>query len=85
MHLKKREDGSVREYVVTPYQMAAQEGKYYLICNYNKYDDKDVRSSILTAEEINSLKVKTTHTRCQRCENHCGLTINMFNKKSFIS
>ena len=39
MHLKKREDGSVREYVVTPYQMATQEGKYYLICNYNKYDD----------------------------------------------
>ena len=39
MHLKKREDGSVREYVVTPYQMTAQEGKYYLICNYNKYDD----------------------------------------------
>ena len=39
MHLKKREDGSVREYVVTPYQMAAREGKYYLICNYDKYDD----------------------------------------------
>lgn len=39
MHLKKRKDGSVREYIVTPYQMAAQEGKYYLICNYNKYDD----------------------------------------------
>ena len=39
MHLKKREDGSVREYVVTPYRMAAQEGKYYLICNYDKYDD----------------------------------------------
>ena len=39
IHLKKREDGSVREYVVTPYQMAAQEGKYYLICNYDKYDD----------------------------------------------
>lgn len=39
MHLKKREDGSVREYAVTPYQMAVQEGKYYLICNYDKYDD----------------------------------------------
>ena len=39
MHLKKRKDGSIREYVVTPYQMAAQEGKYYLICNYDKYDD----------------------------------------------
>lgn len=39
MHLKKQKDGSVREYIVTPYQMAAQEGKYYLICNYDKYDD----------------------------------------------
>ena len=39
MHLKKREDGSVREYIITPYQMAVQERKYYLICNYDKYDD----------------------------------------------
>ena len=39
MHLKKREDGSIREYIITPYQMAVQEGKYYLICNYDKYDD----------------------------------------------
>lgn len=39
IHLKKREDGSVREYIITPYQMAVQEGKYYLICNYDKYDD----------------------------------------------
>ena len=39
MHLKRREDGSIREYIVTPYHMAAQEGKYYLICNYDKYDD----------------------------------------------
>ena len=23
----------------TPYQMAVNEGKYYLICNYDKYDD----------------------------------------------
>ena len=38
-HLKCREDGSVREYVVSPYQMAAQDGKYYLICNYDKYND----------------------------------------------
>ena len=38
-HPKRREDGEVREYVVSPYQMAAKEGKYYLICNYDKYDD----------------------------------------------
>ena len=36
---KRRDDGTVREYVASPYQMAAKEGKYYLICNYDKYDD----------------------------------------------
>lgn len=39
MYSKRRPDGSVRTYIVTPYQMVAQEGKYYLICNYGKYDD----------------------------------------------
>ena len=29
----------MREYVISPYQMAAREGKYYLICNYDKYND----------------------------------------------
>ena len=38
-HRKCRTDGSVREYIVSPYQMAAQDGKYYLICNYDKYND----------------------------------------------
>ena len=38
-HPRRRPDGTVREYVVSPYQMAAKDGKYYLICNYNKYDD----------------------------------------------
>ena len=36
---KKDEKGKDRLYVVSPYQMAAKEGKYYLICNYDKYDD----------------------------------------------
>ena len=38
-HRKVRADGTVREYIINPYQMAAKEGKYYLICNYDKYDD----------------------------------------------
>ena len=38
-HRRCRQDGTVREYVVSPYQMAAKEGKYYLICNYDKYND----------------------------------------------
>ena len=36
---KKDANGKERIYVVSPYQMAAKEGKYYLICNYDKYDD----------------------------------------------
>ncbi len=39
LHPRKREDGTIREYIVTPYQLAAANGRYYLICNYDKYDD----------------------------------------------
>ena len=39
LHSKRTADGSVRIYIVTPYQMAAKDGKYYLICNYDKYND----------------------------------------------
>lgn len=39
LHSKVDKDGSVREYIINPYQMAAKDGKYYLICNYDKYDD----------------------------------------------
>ncbi len=53
--------------------------------NFKQYEDQDVRSSILSPEEINNMKVKTFHSRCQICENHCSLTINMFDKKKFIS
>ena len=53
--------------------------------NFKQYDDQDIKSGILNKEEIENLKIKTTHTRCQGCENHCALTINLFNKKSFIS
>lgn len=39
LHHKLRPDGTIREYIINPYQLAAKEGKYYLICNYDKYDD----------------------------------------------
>ncbi len=53
--------------------------------NYKQYDDKEVVSSILNLEQINNLQIKTSHTRCKGCENHCALTVNMFDKKVFIS
>lgn len=37
-HPRTDGDGRVRRYVVNPYQMVAANGRYYLICNYDKYD-----------------------------------------------
>ena len=53
--------------------------------NFKEYEDQDIKSSILTKEEILNLKMNTSHARCQRCENHCSLTINKFDQKIFIS
>ena len=39
LHHRKNENGQDREYVVNPYQIAAANGRYYLICNYDKYDN----------------------------------------------
>ena len=53
--------------------------------NFLEYEDQDVKSSILSKEDILNLKIETSNARCQRCENHCSLTINKFNHKIFIS
>lgn len=39
LHPRKTEDGALRDYIVNPYQIAAINGRYYLICNYDKYDN----------------------------------------------
>lgn len=39
LHPRQNADGTVKEYIINPYQMAATNGRYYLICNYNKYDN----------------------------------------------
>ncbi len=39
LHKRNRTDGTVREYIINPYQLVAKEGKYYLICNNDKYDN----------------------------------------------
>lgn len=38
MHPRVNTQGEVRRYVINPYYIAASNGKYYLICNYDKYD-----------------------------------------------
>ena len=39
LHPRIGHEGNVRTYIANPYQMAAVNGRYYLICNYDKYDD----------------------------------------------
>ena len=35
-------------------------------------------STISKLEDLDKLEIKITHTRCNKCENHCLLTINSF-------
>ena len=41
--------------------------------------DMTYHSTISDEKEIEKLEIKTNHVRCQGCENHCLLTINIFN------
>ena len=38
LHRRKNEDGTDKQQILNPYQMVASEGRYYLICNNDKYD-----------------------------------------------
>ncbi len=40
--------------------------------------DESYETKLATTEQIDSLKIDTSHVRCQGCENHCLLTINKF-------
>ncbi|MCH5184773.1 MAG: 2-hydroxyacyl-CoA dehydratase, partial [Oscillospiraceae bacterium] len=47
---------------------------------------KDGRSSMITAQELNSFEYKNTLSRCKGCSNQCRLTITSFEKgRKFIS
>ena len=39
LHHRKNAEGKDREYIINPYQIVAKNGRYYLICNYDKYDN----------------------------------------------
>ena len=62
-------------------------GMALLACEqYESNMDMEYHSTLATTEEIDKLNIKVTHTRCNGCENHCQLTINMFsNGKRHIS
>ena len=59
-HPKLDKNGEERVYVASPYQMVAKEGKYYLICNYDPYDDvSNYRIDRITDIEILDVKIKS--------------------------
>ncbi len=53
---------------------------------YEANKDMEYYSTISKISDLDSLNIKTTHTRCNICENHCLLTIYKFsNNKTYIS
>ena len=45
---------------------------------YESNMDMTYRSTISNLDQINDLKIETTHVRCGKCENNCLLTISRF-------
>ena len=39
LHPRLNEDGTVKKQLLNPYQLVASEGRYYLICNKDNYED----------------------------------------------
>ena len=46
---------------------------------YEANFDMEYYSTISKSEDIDNLEIKVSHVRCNKCENHCLLTINTFN------
>lgn len=63
LHKRCGEDGKVREYIMNPYQLVIREGKYYLICNNDKYDKvSNYRVDRITDMEILDERIKPFNT-----------------------
>lgn len=63
LHKRCDKDGKVRDYIINPYQLVAKEGKYYLICNNDKYDSVgNYRVDRITDMEILDERVKPFNT-----------------------
>lgn len=59
MHPRKNKEGIDRIYIANPYQMAATNGRYYLICNLEGYEDiSNCRLDRITDIQLLDLKAK---------------------------
>lgn len=62
LHPNKNKDGVEREYIINPYQIVATNGRYYLVCNYDKYDD----ISHYRLDRITNIKLLDTTVKPKR-------------------
>ena len=56
LHPRRNDNGEIRRYIVNPYQLAVMSGRYYLICNYDKYD----RLSNYRVDRISDIRMLDT-------------------------
>lgn len=62
LHPETNRDGSKRTYTVNPYQIAAVNGRYYLICNYDSYDNV----ANIRLDRITDIKMLDTPAKLQQ-------------------
>lgn len=91
MHYKRDKEGKKRTYIISPYQMAAKDGKYYLICNYDKYNDiSNYRIDRIKNIEILDDKIKpfkeleSASTKCLDLNEYMRNHIYMYSSDSEI-
>ena len=59
LHPATASDGTVCSYTVSPYQIAATNGRYYLICNYDNHDNvANIRLDKITEIKLTELRAK---------------------------
>lgn len=62
LHPRTDKSGKKRVYIVNPYQTAIQNGKYYLICNNEKFDD----IGAFRIDRIKQIEILDTPLRSER-------------------
>lgn len=77
LHNRKNREGVMREYIVNPYQIVVTNGRYYLICNYDKYDDlSNYRVDRITDIELLNMPAKSKR-KVKGAENGFDLSKHM--------
>lgn len=62
IHLRNTSDGKPKEYIINPYQMVANNGRYYLIANIEHHDN----ISHYRLDRIRNIKLADTYAKPQR-------------------